>query len=137
TPRNVLNTCTGKEQMYWVRQKRGIDYRVNESHILSLVHTPKNRWSTKILPNQQSIKKSLRKRAYTLIKRYDGQTVNIPLTDYLSTGNKTLYQGWKAQVDFGSLKGKVDPYFLGLWLGDGTSAKTHITTVDQEILDYL
>ena len=28
----------------------------------------------------------------------------------------------------------VDPYMLGLWLGDGTSAQAAITTADQEIL---
>ena len=36
TPRRVLSLARGREQMYWVRQKHGIDYRVNESHILSL-----------------------------------------------------------------------------------------------------
>ena len=36
TPRNVLSITSGKEQMYWVRQNKAIDYRVNESHILSL-----------------------------------------------------------------------------------------------------
>jgi len=35
-PRTVLELKRGREQMYWVRQKRGIDYRVNENHILSL-----------------------------------------------------------------------------------------------------
>jgi len=32
---------------------------------------------------------------------------------------------------------KIDPYFLGLWLGDGTSKATHITTYDDEIIDYI
>jgi hypothetical protein len=31
----------------------------------------------------------------------------------------------------------VDPYVLGAWLGDGTSAAAQITTADQEILDYI
>ena len=30
----------------------------------------------------------------------------------------------------------LDPYFLGLWLGDGTSAAPAITTADAEIRDY-
>jgi len=34
--RTVLNLSRGKEMMYWVRQKKGMDYCVNESHILSL-----------------------------------------------------------------------------------------------------
>jgi len=31
----------------------------------------------------------------------------------------------------------IDPYFLGLWLGDGSSRTPSITTMDQEIVDYL
>ena len=36
TPRKVLSIARGREKMYWIRQNKGIDYRVNESHILSL-----------------------------------------------------------------------------------------------------
>lgn len=31
----------------------------------------------------------------------------------------------------------LDPYLLGLWLGDGSSYKAEITTMDQEILDAI
>jgi len=31
----------------------------------------------------------------------------------------------------------IDPYLLGLWLGDGTSAQAAITTSDQDIVDYI
>lgn len=31
----------------------------------------------------------------------------------------------------------IDPYYLGLWLGDGNSHNTGITTKDKEILDYV
>ena len=31
----------------------------------------------------------------------------------------------------------IEPYFLGLWLGDGTSRNTQITTVDEEVINYL
>ena len=31
----------------------------------------------------------------------------------------------------------VDPYYLGLWLGDGNSHNTGITTLDKEIVDYI
>jgi len=36
TPRRVLSLARGREEMYWVRQNKGVDYRVNKSHILSL-----------------------------------------------------------------------------------------------------
>src|SRR3990167_3867478 len=32
---------------------------------------------------------------------------------------------------------EIEPYFLGLWLGDGNSENCGITTVDKEIVDYL
>lgn len=31
----------------------------------------------------------------------------------------------------------IDPYFLGLWLGDGHSDSARITTIDEEIIKYL
>ena len=31
----------------------------------------------------------------------------------------------------------IDPYFLGLWLGDGSSRRPGITTLDTEIVDYI
>jgi hypothetical protein len=36
TVRNVLSTCIGKEKMFLIKQTNGMDYVVNESHILSL-----------------------------------------------------------------------------------------------------
>lgn len=32
---------------------------------------------------------------------------------------------------------KLDPYFFGLWLGDGTSTQPKITTIDTEVLDFV
>lgn len=31
----------------------------------------------------------------------------------------------------------IDPYLVGLWLGDGTSKESAITNIDKEIIDYL
>jgi superfamily II DNA or RNA helicase len=35
-PRHVLSTCRGRETMYKIKQANGLNYTVNESHILSL-----------------------------------------------------------------------------------------------------
>jgi|UniRef100_A0A6C0J4H3 superfamily II DNA or RNA helicase len=37
-PRKILSVCTGKEKLYKIKQAYGIDYIVNESHILTLKH---------------------------------------------------------------------------------------------------
>lgn len=40
-------------------------------------------------------------------------------------------------VDYEAQGVPLDPYFLGCWLGDGSSRGCKITTVDKEILDYI
>lgn len=97
TPRRVLSLARGQENMYWVRQNKGIDYRVNESHILSL------------------------KRSRNEGKHQHGDVLDICLRDYLATSQKfkTNYKGYKLAVDFSEKSVSLHPYFLGIWLGDG------------------
>lgn len=115
TPRNVLSLARGREKMYWVRQNKGIDYRVNESHILSL------------------------KRSRNEGKHKSGDVLNISVNEYNQKSNKfhTNYKGYKVAIEFKEQKLGIDPYFLGLWLGDGHSSSVNITTMDKEVVKYL
>lgn len=115
TPRQVLSIARGRERMYWIRQNRGIDYRVNESHILSL-------------------KRSRNEGPHT-----QGDVLNITVKDYLTKSTKfqSDYKGYKVGVDFSEKAITVEPYFLGLWLGDGHSYSSRITTADSEVVSYL
>ena len=64
------------------------------------------------------------------------KNIEITLKDYLklSKYNKSLLFGYAIEkID----NIKFDPYILGLWLGDGTSMETAITTQDSTILKYL
>ena len=114
-PRNVLSITTGQEQMYWVRQNKAIDYRVNESHILSL------------------------KRSRTEGPHKNGDVLNINVKEYSEKTDKfkSNYKGYKVAVNFKEKTTSIDPYFLGLWLGDGASAKVSIYTQDDEVITYL
>ena len=78
TPRKVLSLARGKEMMYWIRQLHGIDYRVNESHILSL------------------------KRSRNEGLHQHGSIVNIEVREYLKQSSKwkSYYKGYKTAVDF-------------------------------------
>lgn len=115
TPRRVLSIARGQERMYWVHQNKGISYRVNESHILSL------------------------KRSRTDGAHKKGDVLNITVRDYLTKSNKfkTNYKGYKVAVEFPNQVVPLDPYFVGLWLGDGHSYSSRITSVDTEVVDYL
>ncbi|WP_457743654.1 replicative DNA helicase [Sulfurimonas sp.] len=115
TPRNVLSLARGREKMFWIRQNKGIDYRVNESHILSL------------------------KRSRNEGKHKHGTLLNISVKDYNQKSKKfhSNYKGYKVAVDFKEQHLEIDPYFLGLWLGDGTSSNVSIANTDEEIVKYL
>ncbi|MBL1242970.1 MAG: replicative DNA helicase [Sulfurimonas sp.] len=115
TPRNVLSLARGREKMFWVRQNKGIDYRVNESHILSL------------------------KRSRNEGKHKHGDILNIDVKEYNTKSKRfhSNYKGYKVSIDFKKQKLAIDPYFLGLWLGDGASSNVSIASIDGEIIEYL
>ena len=115
TPRRVLSLARGKEEMYWVRQNKGVDYRVNKSHILSLKRS-RNEGSHK-----------------------HGDILNISVEEYLKKSDKfkSNYKGYKVAIDFKEQPLKIEPYFLGLWLGDGRNSDVRIATQDKEVTEYL
>jgi replicative DNA helicase len=115
TPRKVLSLASGQEMMYWVRQNKGIDYRVNESHILSL-------------------KRSRNEGPHT-----HGDLLNIEVSEYIAKSDKfkSNYKGYKVGVAFKEREVSIEPYFLGLWLGDGTCSNVSIATEDREVVTYL
>ena len=114
-PRKVLSIARGREKIYWVRQNKGIDYRVNESHILSL------------------------KRSRNKGKHKHGDILNITVKEYLSKSDKfkSNYKGYKIGVRFSDKSLEVEPYFLGLWLGGDRSSDVRIATEDKEVVTYL
>lgn len=114
TPRNVLSLGSGIDQMYKITQNKGIEYHVNSEHILSLKASGSKKHKT-------------------------GDIVNITIQEYLNL-NKTeqsKLKGWKTGIDFNEKYVPIDPYYIGLWLGDGSSSKNDITNIDEPIINYL
>ena len=115
TPRTVLSLARGREEMYWIRQNKGIDYRVNKSHILSL-------------------KKSRQEGSGNR-----GDIINISVEDYLKKSDKfkSNYKGYKVPVEFPEKPLDIEPYYLGIHLGDGDKSTCNITNQDPEIIEYI
>ena len=117
TPRNVINLGRGMEMMYDIVPTKGDTYTVNESHILSLkCSTNKGKWKK-------------------------GDVHDIPLKDYMNLpqsyhGRAGPLLGYRVGVDFPYKEVDIDPYFLGYWLGDGSSRNTGITTIEKCVVDY-
>lgn len=117
TPRNVINLGRGMEMMYDIVPTKGDTYTVNESHILSLkCSTNKGKWKK-------------------------GTVIDMPLKDYMNLpnsyhGRSGILLGYRVGVDFPYKEVDIDPYFLGYWLGDGSSNNCSITTIENCVVDY-
>lgn len=131
TPRNVLKLFSGVEQMYWVKQNKGLDYRVNGSHILSL----KNR-QAKMLRKTVNGKRVFLKHISANKNKINNISVNEFITKTKSY--KTNNKGYKSKtISFEKNGLSIHPYFLGIWLGDGDSDRLAITNIDEEIITFI
>lgn len=118
TPRNVLELHQGVESMVEIIPNKGDPWVVNEGHILTLVRTAYNGGG-----------------GY----RPSNEIKDVCVRDYLgwSRTHKSFHKLFRVPIDFDHLKAKLplDPYFLGVLLGDGSLGTTPlVTTEDSEIL---
>ena len=125
TPRKVLSLTSGKEEMFEIVPRRGESKVVTGDHKLSLV--------------RREIKRKERNDAYGYVDKNAGNVVDISVEDYQKQSDyfKRYHMLFRVPIDWPEKEVPVDPYFLGLWLGDGHSHRPTITTMDDEIVDYL
>lgn len=109
-PRNVLSTTSGKENMWRITPTKGDSWECNESHILSLVDS------------------------------LTGKIHNLSIREYLKLPNyrkEKLKQYRSKCIQFSKKDLIIEPYMMGLWLGDGSKNSAAVTTADFEIENYL
>ena len=113
-PRQVLGTTCGYGQMYEIQQNKGMNYMVNDVHVLSL------------------------KASGTEGSRKHGEIVNIPVNEYLKKSEKfqIKHKGWATGWELPHQIQPIPSYLLGVWLGDGTASKSDITNSDPEVIYY-
>lgn len=114
TPRNVLGTSRGVGPLFRIEPTKGEPWVCNWCHVLTLAHTETGEWT------------------------------DIALDDYLrqSRNYRHLHKLVHAPVDFDvgrSTPLPIDPYILGLWLGDGTKslASFQVSKPDPEVRDAM
>ena len=112
-PRTIKQLGSGHDQMYWVIQNSGVDYRANGAHILALIETDR-------AGNRTYIEKTI-------------DEINAMPPWY----TRRCIHGYKTAVDFPTQDVPLAPYLLGYWLGDGSSHGGTIFTVDREVIAYL
>jgi len=101
TPRTVLQLCRGRDQMFNIAPTKGAPWIVNGDHVLTLIRTndgPRG-----------------------------GEIVDVTVREWIgwSRTAKHVHKLFRVGVDFesGALL-PIDPYFLGVMLGDGILTRT-------------
>lgn len=125
TPRDVLSLASGKEEMFKIIPWRGAPLTVTKDHVLSL--------KTRCMSRRRA---TLR---HNGVAPHENEIIDISLRDYMKQNKyfKRKHLLFRVPIEFPEQKVSIDPYYLGLWLGDGTATNTHVTTMDNEVSDYL
>lgn len=119
TPRGVKETVTGYTDLVEVVPYKGDPFVVTWNHVMSL-QEPRSR-------GQRTIDVPLCDLPPLLPRTNGRQNSHFWNTHYL----------FRAPVDFPAQPVPIDPYFLGLWLGDGHTRQLGITTMDDEVLTHV
>lgn len=221
TPRKVLSTCKGVDNMYKIKQNKGDDYVVNEPHILTLKYSGHKGWlweeqynrykmtwfDPKNVEEKQQIFTATKRQfnlfetkddAFSAALEYNKEVngrvfwvnntckclwidsddkkhtksftvsnipipgyeskeeaykamvelmykipdedgiIDIPVRDYikLRPNLKKQLKGFKTGVEFEYQPVFIDPYVLGMWLGDGHRTGFGFTNMDEECVKY-
>jgi replicative DNA helicase len=114
-PRRVQGVTRGRSPLFRIQPVRGDAWVCNDVHVLTLVHT------------------------------VTGEVIDVPLDEYMTwrKARKHLYKQFSVGVTFSHARERaleVDPYFLGLWFGDGTKvtggnelASVEVSKPDSEV----
>ena len=164
--RIVEVTCSGEDEMYEIDNGKGDNYIVNGNHILTLKYTGHNKMFWKNPNDQQkqgcwmvrwfdgkkprckyvSVTEEIDKEdSYEQIKEISDNISNdnvfdIKVKDFLKMSDTTKRNllGFKLfnPINWDYTPIDLDPYILGVWLGDGDSNGYGFTSIDEEIVDY-
>jgi superfamily II DNA or RNA helicase/intein/homing endonuclease len=121
--KTVLSLARGTDSMFRVIPVKGDPFVVNGGHILSLMKTTqRSQESGRASPSQTG-----------------GEIKNISVNEYIgqSANFKHLYKLYRVGVDYPEAPVSIEPYFLGVMLGDGSTANgvISVTKPDEEIRD--
>lgn len=132
----VIETHSGIDEMYRVHQNRGIDYVVNSNHILSLKQT--EAFTHKVRTSRLDEPYRFRREPIP----YERQVIHDFDISYYKSQSKNFkrkFAGTKnTLLQLPHTELPIDPYYLGVWLGDGASSSWHlISNIDNEVMEYV
>ena len=125
--------CIDCDKLYTTRENYGKHMKKKHNIIIKKMKTYGR--------NTTKTKEEAFKDAVDFINTFtDDDKLDISIEDYLNLNKNTkrnLY-GYKCPfVNWDYKDVEIDPYLLGLWLGDGTAISPEISNIDFEIIDFL
>lgn len=131
TPRNVLSVSTGIDKLYKIKPVKGDSWICNSQHLLTV-------YDQNIARNNK-------------VKKEENQLnplVDYPISKILKrpvekiTGAKMKLQLQRTGVDFPEQELPLDPYFVGLWIAEGSKNKNDVSNFsinenDTVLINYL
>ena len=162
TPRNVMQLFRGNADMYEIIPVKGDKFTVNGEHILSLKATnlqsmffrkDRNCWAVTwcefdneiyVINRAKNFKEeSEAQKCYDALKTnkqviQKGDIIDISVKEYLKNvkriGERNFYL-FREAIEFPEQETKIDPWFMGYWLGNGHSNHSSITTMFDEVAE--
>lgn len=148
-PRTVLELFKGTDELYEVSQNNGMNYTVNSKHKLVVrfsgdrtIYKYGNGWKINWFDNGMRTKQFDSEKDAEEFKSSINTPYEIEMTvdEYirLSDSCKKSLMGFKVSEicwDYKDLK--IDPYLMGLWIGDGINNGMCFAANDIEVLEYL
>ena len=152
TPRKVLELGRGQDEMYEITPKRGSPYTVNSEHILCLQAT-RNGSITKssqsglpcltywdVAGQHHRLSFSTEQEAREAFLAVGGDGVSCMTVKQLlakKPWERRYFKAYRKAVEFNCQPIHLDPYILGVWLGNGTCNSSQVTNVDADVIDAL
>lgn len=122
TPRTVLSIHEGESEMYSVQQSYSMEYECNEGHLIYCRRKIPGRYENGVGRDMF------------------WQTYNVPVEDISKMPGYTQKKIMGVRVhgwDLPEQNLPLEPYFFGLWLGDGLHNEPIVTNIDTEVIEYL
>lgn len=148
----VKSTCSGFNMMYEIKPKKKnfMNHITTDNHILTLksnehkvIRKHKEKFETIIFDKNKIKYKWKSFNDEQDAKDYldtidDDNIIDITIENYLKLP-KTMQNSLKlfkcSNIDWPEQKVDIDPYILGMWLGDGFSSGYAFASADQELID--
>lgn len=148
----VKSTCSGEKMMYEIVQHKNnfMNYTVTDNHILTLkakLHKTTKKYKNKVRLIWFDKKELKYKNNFFMNTEEldefkssidDDNVIDITIDQYLSLPEniqKQLYTFKSDGINWETKEVALDPYILGMWLGDGLSKGYGFITADKELLD--